>query len=189
MTNGRCLTCHRPLPDVKEGAAFATCGQVYDWMKAQTTSRFSYSVLIEYKFKAEKCRAAALAGVKPLTVAEAEPTPTLEHWTSLLEDVKVPLDLLPALACARPELISLAKPRKLSAAECAAFLHLVRVLLETNVSLQERCTMLYGMAVAIDREAAVLKDAAGAIQSSARAFIKNSRWGDPVDETHDAGMT
>jgi hypothetical protein len=83
----------------------------------------------------------------------------IDHWSSLLEEVKAPADLIPALACGRPELLCLVAPRAMTVEESGAMVNLVRVLLETNQHLQARCASHAGKWAEMRAEAAVARDA------------------------------
>ena len=62
-------------------------------------------------------------------------------WTALAEEVHVPGDLLPALMANRAELLMLVK-RPMNADEVGQVLNVLRVLMTTNQTLQQRCAHL-----------------------------------------------
>ena len=61
----------------------------------------------------------------------------LTHWTAFTETVNVPQDISIALMTNRAELLALARPRDMTAAEVAPLYKLIRVLFETNQALRE----------------------------------------------------
>lgn len=61
-------------------------------------------------------------------------------------EVKVPADLAAALASGRTELLALVRPRAIEAEEFMALVHLISVLLRTNLALQEHAREVAVMA-------------------------------------------
>ena len=61
----------------------------------------------------------------------------LTDWTAFTESVDVPQDIAVALMTNRVELLGLARPRDMTAAEVAPLYKLIRVLFETNQALRE----------------------------------------------------
>lgn len=66
----------------------------------------------------------------------------LDRWTSLVEEIKVPGDMYPALASGRPELIKLIQPRDLSAEEAKVLFDIIASLIGTNIALREHAQQL-----------------------------------------------
>ena len=66
----------------------------------------------------------------------------LESWTSFVESINVPGDILPALMTGRPELLRIVKGRALTADECTAIYKLVSVLIDTNMALREHAQLV-----------------------------------------------
>jgi hypothetical protein len=66
----------------------------------------------------------------------------LDTWTQFVDELKIPMDIYPALASGRPELIKLAKPRDLTAVETEALLNIIGCLIETNFALREHAAQL-----------------------------------------------
>jgi hypothetical protein len=66
----------------------------------------------------------------------------LDGWASFVETVHVPTDIAAALATGRPELLALMQPRALDAAECGKLYQLLRVLITTNMGLQQHAQQL-----------------------------------------------
>jgi hypothetical protein len=65
-------------------------------------------------------------------------------WTQLQEEIQVPADLVPALAANRVEMLMLAR-RAMNAEEVGQLLNVLRVLMNTNAALQQRCSLLHEM--------------------------------------------
>lgn len=61
-------------------------------------------------------------------------------WAQLTEEVSIPTEFAAALATGRTELLNIAQPRELSKDECARLYNLIRVLIETNMALQEHAS-------------------------------------------------
>jgi hypothetical protein len=110
-----------------------------------------------------------------------EEHPQLEHWTQLLDEVHVSRDLLLPLACCRPELITLVERRAITPEEHGALLGLVRVLLETNASLQDTCRKMDDRAGEIARQARGLKKMGESLDRVIRdmeGLVREARWGE-----------
>jgi hypothetical protein len=69
-------------------------------------------------------------------------TKIIADWTALAEEVPVPGELLPALMANRVELLTLAQ-RPMNTEEVGKVLNILRVLMNTNQALQQRCSVLY----------------------------------------------
>lgn len=66
----------------------------------------------------------------------------LDSWSALIDETRVPMDILPALMSGRPELIKLVTPRKLTAEESGVLLSIIASLLGTNMALREHAERL-----------------------------------------------
>lgn len=71
----------------------------------------------------------------------------IEKWNSLIRDVKLPIELAPAMMAGRGELVSLAKARDLKASEVKVLYDLIGCLLETNQALQHHSALVSELAV------------------------------------------
>src|SRR5215471_8637335 len=69
----------------------------------------------------------------------------LDSWSSYIEEIKVPQDMLPALLTNRPELLKLIQPRALTIEEAATIYKLVATLIETNMALKEHAELVAQM--------------------------------------------
>lgn len=66
----------------------------------------------------------------------------LDGWASYIEAIQVPDEIAAALTTGRPELLALIQPRTLDAVECSKLYDLLRVLITTNMALQQHAQQL-----------------------------------------------
>lgn len=66
----------------------------------------------------------------------------LDSWTSFVEDLQVPQEMLPALMTGRGELLCLLEGRDMSKDEVKKLLTLIATLMETNFALREHASQL-----------------------------------------------
>src|SRR5262245_37542622 len=66
----------------------------------------------------------------------------LDSWNAFVEELHAPPEIALALATGQAELIRLAKPRPLTAEDCAALYKLIAGLLDTNAALREHAAEL-----------------------------------------------
>lgn len=81
-------------------------------------------------------------------IAESRRDAQLDSWNAFVDELKVPSDLYPALTTNRPELLSIAQPRALTAEECDVLYKLIGGLMKTNSALRrhaERVSQLTGI--------------------------------------------
>lgn len=72
-------------------------------------------------------------------------------WNDFVAELQVPADIAPAMMTGRLELLKLAKPRPLSAEECAVLYQLIGGLLETNQALQLHSSLVADVASEVRR--------------------------------------
>lgn len=61
----------------------------------------------------------------------------LDNWTELVDEIKVPAEIYPALMSGRPELIKLIQPRDLTADESKVLFDIIGTLIKTNTALRD----------------------------------------------------
>lgn len=61
----------------------------------------------------------------------------LEDWTSFVETLQIPGDIMPAIITQRPEMLKMVQPRQLSQPEHQAYINLIAGLIETNTALRQ----------------------------------------------------
>jgi hypothetical protein len=108
----------------------------------------------------------------------AEILAKLDQIDAFTETVQVPRDFLPALMAGRPELLKIAQPRDMTAAEVKQLYDLIGVLVETNMALREH-------AHEVAKLTHNLLGGFTAVQSAARQIDHFANFRAPEDDADD----